>query len=135
MSRSIAAQTLDELGGPRSVLARQRRDHVQLDRLLPQLQATTGTTQEGVLQRIDRLVFSHAFAEETVLWPVLRRVLPGGGAATLPGGEGDQEGHELVTPPGKGGPDDPPRPPRRGPPVDPESKRLNSRPRNISYAV
>ncbi|MDN3251051.1 MULTISPECIES: hypothetical protein [unclassified Streptomyces] len=27
---------------------------------------------------IVQLVFSHAFAEETVLWPVLRRVAPHG---------------------------------------------------------
>ena len=83
VSRSIATQTLDELGGPRSVLARQRADHVQLDRLLQQLAATSGVEQEEVLQRIDRLVFSHAFAEETVLWPVLRRVLPDGDDLTL----------------------------------------------------
>ena len=97
MFRSIATQTLDELGGPRSILARQRRDHVQLDRLLHRLEATTGTTQEQVLQRIDRLVFSHAFAEETVLWPVLRRVLPDGDALTLRVEEEHQEVNELVT--------------------------------------
>lgn len=81
--RSIADQTDDELGGPGSVLVRQRRDHVELDRLLHELDGATGTAQEEVLTRIDRLVFSHAFAEETVLWPVLRRVLPDGDALTL----------------------------------------------------
>ncbi|MDT0274753.1 hypothetical protein [Blastococcus goldschmidtiae] len=60
--RSIADQTDDELGGQGSVLARQRRDHVELDRLLHQLDGATGTAQEEVLGRIDRLVFSHANA-------------------------------------------------------------------------
>ena len=109
VSRSIATQTLDELGGPRSVLARQRADHVQLDRLLQQLAATSGVEQEEVLQRIDRLVFSHAFAEETVLWPVLRRVLPDGDDLTLRVEEEHQEVNELVAALERGGIDDPRR--------------------------
>ncbi len=96
MTRSLAVQTVDELGGAGSVLARQRRDHVRLDRLLHQLGTTTGTAQEEVLQRIDRLVFSHAFAEETVLWPVIRRVLPDGDELTLRIEEEHQEVNELV---------------------------------------
>src|SRR5688500_15699776 len=106
MSRSIATQTVDELGGPRSVLARQRRDHVQLDRLLHQLEATTGAPQEGVLQRIDRLVFSHAFAEEAVLWPVLRRALPDGDELALRVEEEHQEVNELVAALERDGQDD-----------------------------
>jgi hypothetical protein len=94
--RSIAHQTVDELGGPGSVLARQRRDHEELDRLLHELDGTTGAAQEEVLTRIDRLVFSHAFAEETVLWPVLRRVLPDGEALTLRVEQEHQEVNELV---------------------------------------
>src|SRR3954447_2662063 len=112
MFRSIATQTLDELGGPRSVLARQRRDHVQLDRLLHRLEATTGQTQEEVLHRIDRLVFSHAFAEETVLWPVLRRGLPDGDELTRRVEEEHQEVNELVTTLERDGVDDPQRPKR-----------------------
>ena len=112
MTRSIADQTLDELGGPGSVLARQRADHVQLDRLLNELDGTTGAAQEEVLQRIDRLVFSHAFAEETVLWPALRRVLPDGDALTLQVEKEHQEVNELVTALEAGGPDDPRRPTR-----------------------
>src|SRR5215213_4139064 len=112
MLRSIATQTLDELGGPRSVLSRQRRDHVQLDRLLHRLEATTGTAQDDVLRRIDRLVFSHAFAEETVLWPVLRRVLPDGDALTLRVEEEHQEVNELVAALQTGGVDDARRPER-----------------------
>ncbi len=72
MARSIVDQTVEELGGPSSVRARQRRDHRELDRLLRELDGTAGRTQQAVLRRINRLVFSHAFAAETVLWPVLR---------------------------------------------------------------
>jgi hemerythrin superfamily protein len=97
MPRSIADQTAEELGGPGSVFVRQRNDHVELDRLLHELDGTTGTEQERVLRKIDRLVFSHAFAEETVLWPVIRRVLPDGDALTLQVEEEHQEVNELVT--------------------------------------
>jgi hemerythrin superfamily protein len=110
--RSIADQTVEELGGPGSVLARQRADHVDLDRLLDELDGTTGTVQEEVLRRIDRLVFSHAFAEETVLWPVLRRVLPDGDALTLQVEKEHQEVNELVSALEADGPDDPRRPTR-----------------------
>ncbi|MCZ2811391.1 hemerythrin domain-containing protein [Modestobacter sp. VKM Ac-2979] len=97
MPRSIADQTVEELGGPGSVLVRQRDDHEQLDRLLHELDGTTGTDQERVLRRIDRLVFSHAFAEETVLWPAIRRVLPDGDALTRQVEEEHQEVNELVS--------------------------------------
>jgi hemerythrin superfamily protein len=97
MVRSIADQTVAELGGPGSVLVRQRTDHVELDRLLHELDGATGREQERVLRRIDRLVFSHAFAEETVLWPVVRRVLPDGEAITLQVEEEHQEVNELVS--------------------------------------
>lgn len=110
--RSIADQTDDELGGPGSVLVRQRRDHVELDRLLHELDGATGTAQEEVLNRIDRLVFSHAFAEETVLWPVLRRVLPDGDALTLRVEEEHQEVNELVAALERDGLDHPERPAR-----------------------
>lgn len=96
MIRSIAAQAVAELGGPRSVLVRQRKDHEELDRLLHELDDSPGTDQERVLRRIDRLVFSHAFAEEIVLWPVIRRVLPDGEALTLQIEEEHQEVNELV---------------------------------------
>lgn len=110
MTRSIADQTTEELGGPGSVLARQRRDHEELDRLLHELDGTEGAAQEEVLTRIDRLVFSHAFAEETVLWPVIRRVLPDGDALTLQVEEEHQEVNELVSALERGGLDDPERP-------------------------
>ena len=112
MTRSIAQQTVEELGGRGSVLVRQREDHVELDRLLHELDGSTGTAQEAVLQRIDRLVFSHAFAEETVLWPVMRRVLPDGEALTLRIEKEHQEVNELVAALERDGIDFPERPAR-----------------------
>jgi hypothetical protein len=95
---SLAHQDTADLGGPLSILTRQKRDHVRLDELLHQLEASpVGTPQEIVLQRIARLVFPHAFAEESVLWPELRRVLPDGGALTLQVEQEHQEVNELWT--------------------------------------
>jgi hypothetical protein len=54
-----------------------------------------GTPQDMVLQRIARLVSPHAFAEESVLWPELRRVLPDGDALTLQVEHEHQEVNEL----------------------------------------
>ncbi|MCW2666107.1 MAG: Hemerythrin cation binding domain protein, partial [Frankiales bacterium] len=96
MARSIADQTVEELGGPGSVLARQRRDHVELDGLLTRLAGTSGPAQDEVLQRVCRLVFSHAFAEEAVLWPALRTALPDGEELTLRVEQEHQEINELV---------------------------------------
>ena len=97
MTTSIADQTVEQLGGPGSVLARQRRDHVELDALLQRLRATTGAEQDEVLTRVCRLVFSHAFAEESVLWPAVRRVLPDGEALTLQIEQEHQAINEVVT--------------------------------------
>ncbi|WP_448641304.1 hemerythrin domain-containing protein [Geodermatophilus sp. URMC 63] len=95
MPRSIADQTDEELGGSGSVLVRQRDDHERLDGLLRELDGSTGRAQEEVLTRIDRLVFSHAFAEETVLWPVIRRVLTDGDELTRRIETEHQEVNEL----------------------------------------
>lgn len=97
MSRSIADQSVAELGGPVSVLTRQKKDHVTLDRLLHDLHRTSGQEQDAVLQRIYRLVFPHAFAEESVLWPTLRRVLPDGHELSLEVEQEHQEVNELIT--------------------------------------
>jgi hemerythrin superfamily protein len=97
MMRSIADQKVDELGGRLSVLTRQKRDHVRLEDLLEDLDGTTGAAQGRVLLRIYRLVFPHAFAEEAVLWPVMRRVLPDGHELTLEVEREHQEVNELVT--------------------------------------
>ena len=95
--RSIADQGVDELGGPTSVLVRQKRDHIALDVLLDRLVATAGAEQLRTMNRICRLVFAHAFAEEAVLWPALRRTLPDGDELTLQVEEEHQEINELVT--------------------------------------
>jgi len=96
MSRSLAEQTVSELGGAGSVLARQRRDHVELDALLRRLEAAAGAEQDEVLTDVCRLVFSHAFAEEAVLWPVVRAALPDGEELTLRIEQEHQEINELV---------------------------------------
>ncbi|HEV2798663.1 MAG TPA: hemerythrin domain-containing protein, partial [Nocardioides sp.] len=49
------------------------------------------------LQAIARLVFPHAFAEESVIWPAARRVLPDGEALTLQVEQEHQEVNELWT--------------------------------------
>ncbi|MBU8812302.1 hemerythrin domain-containing protein [Mycolicibacterium goodii] len=97
MMRSIATQTTSELGGPRSILVRQRRDHVELDRLLCAVDGARGRDRQELLTRLCRLVFPHAFAEESVLWPAARRVLPDGAALTLTVEREHQEINGLFT--------------------------------------
>ncbi|WP_069385333.1 hemerythrin domain-containing protein [Cellulosimicrobium cellulans] len=97
MATSVADQSVAELGGRVSVLTRQKKDHVTLDRLLHDLDRTSGEDQDAVLQRLYRLVFPHAFAEEAVLWPTLRRVLPDGHELSLEVEQEHQEVNELVT--------------------------------------
>lgn len=95
--RSLADQNLAELGGPLSVLAVQKRDHVRLDQLLRQLGQAPPGQEPAVLLSMYRLVFPHAFAEESVLWPTIRRVLPDGHALTLQVEIEHQQINELVT--------------------------------------
>jgi hypothetical protein len=95
--QSIAEQNVAELGGRMSVLTRQRRDHIRLDRLLHQLGESQPGREDAVLLEIYRLVFPHAFAEEAVLWPVIRRVVPDGQELTLRVELEHQEINELVT--------------------------------------
>ncbi len=92
---SIADQTEAELGGAWSILVRQRRDHQRLDVLLDRVRATAGAEQDAWLRRTARLVFPHAFAEESVLWPDLRRRLPEGEELTLQVEQEHQEVNEL----------------------------------------
>lgn len=94
---SLAGQDSNRLGGPLSVLSRQKADHVALDRLLEQLADTEPRRQDAVLRRIYRLVFPHAFAEEAVLWPAIRRVLPDGNDLTLRIEREHQQINALVT--------------------------------------
>lgn len=81
--KSLAEQSLIQLGGRLSVLSRQKRDHVKLEHLLNRLDGRPPTEQPQVLTEIYRLTFPHAFAEESVLWAVMRRVLPDGHELTL----------------------------------------------------
>ncbi|AWB93465.1 hemerythrin domain-containing protein [Aeromicrobium chenweiae] len=79
-----------------SVIVRQKRDHARLDELLQQLEESRRHQEDDLLREIYRLVFPHAFAEEGVLWPVMRRVLPDGQALTLEVEQEHQEVNELV---------------------------------------
>jgi hypothetical protein len=95
---SLAQQDASALGGPLSVLTRQKRDHQRLERLLHELEVTTpGPEQQQVLHRVARLVFPHAFADESVLWPEIRRVLPDAERLTLRIEQEHQEVNELWT--------------------------------------
>jgi hypothetical protein len=96
--RSLADQDTRSLGGPLSILTRQKRDHVRLDGLLKRLaHSSPGDEEQATLQAIARLVFPHAFAEESVLWPEARRVLPDGEQLTLQVEQEHQEVNELWT--------------------------------------
>jgi hemerythrin superfamily protein len=76
--RSLRDQTAEELGGRRSILHRQKQDHLKLDKMLERLPDCAGEERAELVNRICRLVFTHAFAEEAVLWPALRRSLDDG---------------------------------------------------------
>jgi len=98
--RSVADQTVLELGGRTSILARQRADHQRLDRLMRRARETAaegGPAHAVALRAVARLVFTHAFAEEAVLFPAARRSLPEGDPLTLRIETDHQEVDELVT--------------------------------------
>ena len=95
--RSLANQSVAEVGGRLSVLSRQKLDHMRLDELLQRLRQAPRGEETPILLSIYRLVFTHAFAEEAVLWPVIRRVLPDGHELTLEVEREHQQINELVT--------------------------------------
>jgi hemerythrin superfamily protein len=97
MPRSLAEQTEEQLGGRRSVLSPQKRDHVELDRLIRKAEHAFGHDREAVLNDLWRLVFPHAFAEEAVLWPAIRRRLADGEQLTLEIEKEHQAINELFT--------------------------------------
>ncbi|WP_031075020.1 hemerythrin domain-containing protein [Streptomyces sp. NRRL S-118] len=109
MTRSIAEQNTEELGGTASILARQRRDHAELERLMERYESGDGPEEERrrVLKDIVQLTFTHAFAEETVLWPALRRIAPDGEELTARVESEHQQINDLVTEMERTGPDDP----------------------------
>jgi hemerythrin superfamily protein len=109
MHRSIAEQSVEQLGGDASVLARQRRDHAELDRLMTLYESGRGPAEERrrTLRDILQLTFSHAFAEETVLWPALRRLASDGEELTARVESEHQRINDLVAELETIGPDDP----------------------------
>ncbi|MCK0516645.1 hemerythrin domain-containing protein [Williamsia sp. DF01-3] len=107
MTRSIADQTESQLGGSRSVLVRQKRDHIELDRLLYAIDGSAGADREDLINSLCKLVFPHAFAEESVLWPLVRAELPDGEELTLQIEREHQEINELFTELEQIGPDTP----------------------------
>jgi hypothetical protein len=97
VTTSIADQSTRELGGRTSILTRQRRDHVELGRLISAARASEGDEQQEVLRRLCRLVFPHAFAEESVLFPAVRRLVPDAGDLALHIEQEHQQVNELMT--------------------------------------
>ena len=76
---SIAGRSVEALGGPGSIIVRQRREHERLDELARRARSTEGDEQDEVLTQLCRLVFPHAFAEEAVLFPAARKALAASG--------------------------------------------------------
>jgi hypothetical protein len=93
---SLSQQSVEEMGGTWSVLTRQKRDHVELDGMLRELENAPEEAHPELLNRIYRLVFPHAFAEEALLWPAIRKALPDGEQLTLRVEKEHQEINELV---------------------------------------
>lgn len=94
--QSIAGLPEDALGGPGSIIVRQRREHARLHELVGRVRATQGAEQDEVLTELCRLVFPHAFAEEAVLFPAARRLV-GQEAETLEIEEEHQEINEVYS--------------------------------------
>jgi hemerythrin superfamily protein len=94
---SVAHQPVEALGGPGSIIVRQRRDHARLRELVARIRATDGEAQDEVLTQLCRLVFPHAFAEEAVLFPAARKALPEGDPLTLDIEREHQEVNEVYS--------------------------------------
>jgi hemerythrin superfamily protein len=94
---SIAGQSVEALGGPGSIIVRQRRDHQRLNELVGRVRATEGEEQDEVLTQLCRLVFPHAFAEEAVLFPASRKLLAEGEALSLDIEQEHQEINEVYS--------------------------------------
>ncbi|GAA4677071.1 hypothetical protein GCM10023215_06960 [Pseudonocardia yuanmonensis] len=107
---TVATQSVAQLGGPLSVLARQRADHEKLDALMARARETLregGAEHARAVRAMARLVFTHAFAEEAVLFPAARRVLPEGDPLTVRIESDHQEVDELMTRLDRSSADDP----------------------------
>jgi hypothetical protein len=97
VSPTIADQTVEQLGGPTSVLVRQRRDHERLNVLLRRIRETEGEAQDEAITAMCRLAFPHAFAEEAILWPAIRRAVPSAEEMTLEVEQEHQEINEILS--------------------------------------
>jgi hemerythrin superfamily protein len=93
--QSIADQSVEALGGPGSIIVRQRREHQRLNELVQRVRATDGDEQDEALTQLCRLVFPHAFAEEAVLFPAARKLLAEGDALSLDIEQEHQEINEV----------------------------------------
>ncbi|MGY3555400.1 hemerythrin domain-containing protein [Williamsia sp. R60] len=86
MTRSIADQTESQLGGSRSVLVRQKRDHVELDRLLHAIDKSTGPhrgfredvrdEEDVLLPKLQDKVSPKQLRQIGIQWEVVRRTAP-----------------------------------------------------------
>jgi hypothetical protein len=71
-----------------------------VDLLMDRARATeesAGTAHAVALRAVARIVFTHAFAEEAVLFPAARRALPEGDPLTLQIETDHQQVNELMT--------------------------------------
>jgi hemerythrin superfamily protein len=97
VARTIKDQSVEQLGGDGSVLARQRREHAEMDRLMDRYHLLTDPGEQArALKELVQLVFSHAFAEETVLWPAVRRSVVNGEELTARVEEEHQQINDLT---------------------------------------
>ncbi|WP_110241132.1 hemerythrin domain-containing protein [Nocardioides gilvus] len=94
--RSLADQVETQLGSDWSLLVRQKRDHQLLVVLLERLSRDPGPDQDEVLREVCRVVFPHAFADESVLWPAVRKHLPYGETLVQQMDEERREVNELA---------------------------------------
>lgn len=97
-SAPVPRQSLEERGGPASILARQSDDHAVLHRLMRQYEAAPDDEARGrIVADLAQRALRHAFAEETVLFPACRRHLPGHGDELTAHIEGEhQQINELL---------------------------------------
>ncbi|GII75807.1 hemerythrin [Sphaerisporangium rufum] len=77
--RPAASEPYDEADG-HDVVGLLRRRHAQIAALFDQVAAATGIRREQAFHRLVRLIATHETAEEQVVHPYARLVLPGGDA-------------------------------------------------------
>lgn len=78
---TIADQTLEQLAGRTSILARQRADHARLDRIMARARETVetgGVAHQVALRAVAQLVFTHASPRSPCCSPPRARSCPRG---------------------------------------------------------